>query len=168
MGHLNAKWASPKPYSLGGIQAHQLWPGLRYGLGTMTNNLEAAKQLLNDTDWKALNILGVLRNVTKGLRRLNTTFGGFGLISLSTEQLICRVNMLLQHYHVSTNLDKKLNASLRYQQLQLGMPHNPFTLDFKRWSHLAPLSWVKMLWKSLHHFDIHLHMSFPILPSPRE
>jgi hypothetical protein len=70
----------------------------------MTNNLEAAKQLLDDTDWKILNILEVLRNVTKGLGRLNTTFGGFGLFSLSTKQVICRVNMLLQHYHVSTNL----------------------------------------------------------------
>ncbi len=31
---------------------HQLWPGLRYGLGTMTNDLEAAKQLLDNTNWK--------------------------------------------------------------------------------------------------------------------
>ncbi len=147
---------------------NQLWPGLRHGFGTMTNNLEAAKQLLNDTDWKTLNILGVLQNITKGLRRLNTTFGGFDLFSLSTEQLICQVNMLLPHYHVSTNLSKKLDASLRYLQLQLGTPYNPFTLDYKRWSHLALLSWVKMLWRSLHHFDIHLHMSFPTLPSPRK
>jgi hypothetical protein len=44
---------------------NQLWPGLRYGLGTMTNDLEAAKQLLDDTDWKTLNILSVLRNITK-------------------------------------------------------------------------------------------------------
>jgi hypothetical protein len=66
------------------------------------------------------------------------------------------------------NLGKKLNTSLRYLQLQLGTPHNPFTLDYERWSHLAPLLWVKMLWRSLHHFDIHLHMSFPTLPSPRE
>jgi hypothetical protein len=66
------------------------------------------------------------------------------------------------------NLGKKLDATLRYLQLQLGMPHNPFTLDYKRWSQLAPLLWVKMLWRSLHHFNIHLHMSFPTLPSPRE
>jgi hypothetical protein len=25
------------------------------------------------------------------------------------------------------------------------MPHNPLTLDYKKWGHLAPLSWVKML-----------------------
>jgi hypothetical protein len=66
----------------------QLWPGLRYGLGTMTNNLESAKELLHAKDYKMLNVLGVLRNVTKGLRQLHTTFGGFGLFSLTTEQLI--------------------------------------------------------------------------------
>jgi hypothetical protein len=40
--------------------------------------------------------------------------------------------------------------------------------DFAKWGYLAPLSWVKMLWKSLHHFNIQQHMSFPMIPNPRE
>jgi hypothetical protein len=76
--------------------------------------------------------------------------------------------MLLQHYHSSTNLSRKLEVSLRYLQLQLGTPHNPFTLDYDNWGHLAPLSWVKMMWRSLHHFDIHIYMEYPSIPSPRE
>ena len=115
-----------------------------------------------------LNILGVARTVTVGLRTLHTTFGGFGLLSVATEQLICRINMLLQHYHISTNLSRKLEASLRYLQLQLGTPHNPITLDYDKWGHLAPLSWVKILWRSLHHFNIHLHMECATIPNPRE
>jgi hypothetical protein len=80
-----------------------------------------------------------------------------------------QVNMIMQHYHASTNLDRKLDASLRYLQLQLGTPHNPFTLDYTKWGHLAPLSWVKMLWQLLHHFDIHLYyMAFPTIPLPWE
>jgi hypothetical protein len=125
---------------------HQLWPGLQYGLGTMTNDIEEAESALQESDYKMLNILGVACTVTKGLRKLHTTFGGFGLFSLPTEQLICRINMLLQHYHMSTSLSWKLDASLRYLQLQLGMPHNPLTLDYDKWGHLAPVSWVKMLW----------------------
>jgi hypothetical protein len=54
---------------------HQLWPGVRYGLGTMTNKLEAADSLFHDEDYRMLNVLGVA-NVTKGLRHLHTTFGG--------------------------------------------------------------------------------------------
>ena len=57
---------------------------------------------------------------------------------------------------------------MRYLQLQLGTPHNPITLDYDKWGHLAPLSWVKMLWRSLHHFNIHLHMECATIPSPRE
>ena len=62
--------------------------------------------------------------------------------------------MLMQHYHTSTNVSKKLDASLQYLQLQLGTPHNPLLLDYAVWGHLAPLSWVKMLWRTLNHFDI--------------
>jgi hypothetical protein len=41
-------------------------------------------------------------------------------------------------------LSRKLDASLRYLQLQLGMPYNPLLPDYAAWGHLAPLSWVKM------------------------
>ncbi len=41
--------------------------------------------------------------------------------------------MLMQHYHASTNLGQKLGALLRYLQLQLGTPHNPFTLEYDKW-----------------------------------
>jgi hypothetical protein len=74
----------------------------------------------------------------------------------------------MQHYHTSTNLSRKLDASLRYLQLQLGMPHNPLLLDYTVWGHLAPLSWVKMLWQTLHYFDIHLHMAYPNIAFPWE
>jgi hypothetical protein len=54
----------------------------------MTNNIEVADKLLNTTDYKTLNILGVFRNLSTKLQKLHTTFGGFSLFSLTTEQLI--------------------------------------------------------------------------------
>ncbi len=53
---------------------HQLWPGLRYGLGIMTNKIKPAATLLDKVDYKTLNVLGVLWDVTKGLRKIHTTF----------------------------------------------------------------------------------------------
>jgi hypothetical protein len=150
------------------VYKHQLWPSLRYGLGTMTNDMEVADKLLNNPDYKTLNILGIFHNVSTGLQKLHTTFSGLRLFSLPTKQLISQVNMLFQHYHVSTNLSQKLDASLRYLQLQLGTLQNLLMLDFTKWGHLAPLSWVKMLWKSLYHFNIQLYTSFPMIPNPRE
>jgi hypothetical protein len=73
---------------------HQLWPSLGYGLGTMTNNEEEAENLLSKADCNTLNVLGIFRNVSTGLWKLHTTFGGFGLFNLPTEQLISCVNML--------------------------------------------------------------------------
>jgi hypothetical protein len=147
---------------------YQLWPGVRYRLGAMTNDLKAADSLLQEEDYRMLNVLGVAPSITKGLRHLHTSFGGFGLFNLPVEQLICHVNMLMQHYHTSSNLSKKLDASLEYLQLQLGTSGSPLELDFSVWGYLAPLLWVKMLWKSLHHFNIHLHMAYPIKAIPRE
>ncbi len=147
---------------------HQVWMGLWYRLGTMTNNITPAKKLLNNVDYNTLNVLGILRNVTKRLRRIHTTFGGFGLFDLPTEQLISRVNMFFQHYHVSTNFNNKLDASLGYLQLQIETPNNPFLQDYARWGDLAPLSWVKLLWKSLQQFEITLYMQFPNITLPWE
>jgi hypothetical protein len=63
----------------------QLWPGVRYGLGTMTNDLEVADSLLHDEEYRILNVLGMVRSITKGLHCLNTTFEGFGLFNLPVE-----------------------------------------------------------------------------------
>ncbi len=141
---------------------------MRYGLGIMTNNLKAADSLLHDKDYRMLIVLGVARNVTKGLRCPHTLFEGFGLFNLPVEQLISCVNMLIQHYHTLSNLSRKLDASLGYLQLQLSMPGNLLELNFNVWGHLAPLLWVKMLWKSLYHFNIHLHMAYPNIAIQRE
>jgi hypothetical protein len=62
----------------------------------MTNDITPAKKLLDNVDYNTLNVLGILHNVTKGLRKIHTTFGGFGLFDLPTEQLISRVNMFFQ------------------------------------------------------------------------
>jgi hypothetical protein len=134
----------------------------------MTNDLEVEDSLHHDEEFKILNVLGMVRSITKGLRCLHTAFRGFGLFKLPVEQIICQVNMLMQHYHTSTNLNlsRKLDASLRYLQLQLGTPYNPLLLNYAAWGYLAPLSWVKMLWRTLHHFNIHLHMAYPNIVFP--
>jgi hypothetical protein len=102
----------------------QLWPGLCYRLGTMTNDLEATDAIFDKDDYDMMPILGVVRTVKRELRKLHTTFGGNVFFHLPTEQLNCRINMLLQHYHTSTTLSKKLDASFRLLQLQLGTPYN--------------------------------------------
>ena len=84
----------------------QLWPGLRYGLGVLTNDPDEADTLLDKCDFIILSILGVCRNIKMGRRRLHQTFGGVGLLHIPTKQLICKINMFLHHYHTSSTLRK--------------------------------------------------------------
>ncbi len=44
----------------------QLWPGLRYGLGTMTNDLEATETIFDKADYDMMPLLGVARTVKRG------------------------------------------------------------------------------------------------------
>jgi hypothetical protein len=64
----------------------QLWPVLRYGLGAMTNNLEATETIFDKANDDMMPLLGVVRTVKRELRKLHTTFGRFGLFHLPTEQ----------------------------------------------------------------------------------
>ena len=159
-GNLPAKWAWVA-YKL------QLWPGAKYGIGTMTNDMEEAEELLDDHDYNLLNILGIVRTVKKGWRKLHATFGGFGLRNLATEQLIERLNLLLQHYNAHSPISDKLNASLKYLQLQLGTNKCPLDLQYEEWGYLAPLSWIKMLWKTLQLTGFQVHLKCSELPFPR-
>lgn len=146
----------------------QLWPGLRYGIGTLTNDLEEALDVLGNSDFEVLPILGIARTVKKRWRRLHFAFGGFGLLNFPTEQLIARLNLFLQHYHTSSALSQKLDASLRYLQLQLGTNKCPFELEYDTWSWYAPLSWLKMFWRSVQVGKIDLQVAFSTIPLPRE
>ena len=74
---------------------HQLWPGIRFGLGKIMNDLKETNKLLHREDYRILNALEIACNVSKELRGLHTSFGGFGLYDLQVEQLICRVNMIM-------------------------------------------------------------------------
>ena len=55
------------PPSMGWI-AHkfQLWSGVRYKVGTRTNDLEETKKVLNKKDDRMLKILGTASTVKKG------------------------------------------------------------------------------------------------------
>ena len=72
----------------------------------MANDMEEAKEFMDEHDYSLLNILGIARIVKKGWRKLHTTFGGFGFRNLATEQLVERLNLLLQHYNTFTPISK--------------------------------------------------------------
>lgn len=146
----------------------QLVKRLTYGLGTLTNSVEAAEMCLEEVDYTLLPLLNVNRHVRKGWRRLHQTFGGIGLLHLPTEQLICRLNILQQHYASSSTVGLKLSCSLHWLQIQLGHDDNPLLLDYDKWSFLTCRSWWVELWHSLHKSSITLTLRYKRHPKPRK
>ena len=104
----------------------QIWPGLRYSLGTLTNDMEDIAEHFQNTYYTLLPSLGVVRSFRKQLRTIHQTFGGVGLWHMPTEQRIARLEMLIQHYQKDTTLGKKFRAMTywltvgnRYQSLSI-------------------------------------------------
>ena len=146
---------------------HQLRAQLLYALGTLTNDLTAAEHCLQSVEFRLLPQLGVNRHIKTGWRRLHQTFGGVGLLDLPVEQLICRINIFMQHYGTPTTLGHKLSTSLHWLQLQLGCLGSPFTLPYATWAHLSPVSWTKCFWESIQHYDVDLRVNYACLPKQR-
>lgn len=71
---------------------------------------------------------GVYCKIKVGWRKLHSTFGGVGLFNFVTEQLIERLNLLLQQYGTGSVLNNKLDTYVAYLQLQLGVNCCPFDL----------------------------------------
>ena len=147
---------------------HQLWPGLRYGLGTLSNSYSAADACLIKFDYALLPYIGVNRHIKKEWRTLHSAYGGVGLLSLPIEQLICRSNLLLQHYNTSSIIGNKITCSFHLLQLQIGTNGNPLLLSYKTYGHLAPNSWLCCYWEAIDKFPIRLHLNYDPIPFPRQ
>ena len=111
VGRLPARWGWVSYFQ-------QLWPKLKYGLGTNSSSVETLEEAedeqgpLRKLYYKMLPFLGVNRHIKAQWRHLHSTFGGVGLRKILTEVVIARINMFLQHYRTPSTLGTKLQMSL--------------------------------------------------------
>jgi hypothetical protein len=108
---------------------HQLWPSIRYGMGTLATSIDKIEDLLHKQEFEMLSYLGVNQHVKREWRRLPREFGGIGLYDLGVEQFIIWIETLLQHYGAGFTTSKKLEASLEAMQLEIGGTGNPLHKD---------------------------------------
>ena len=138
----------------------QLWPSLRYGLGTLTNDWDSASNCLSSLKFRILPLLGVNRHISQPWRRIHQTFGGIGLLDLAVEQHVCRINMFCQHYGSLSTIGQKLLTSLHWLQLHIGCLGCPLLEAFDTFGHLSPRSWATSFWESLSRCPGHLHLDY--------
>ena len=145
----------------------QIGPGIMYSIGSLTNDMEEIDELFEPSNYKLLPTLSVVRSIRKVLRTLPQTFGGVGLWHMPTEQLIARLNLLLQHYAMDSLLGDKFRAMTCWLQLEIGTDLSPFALPYEKWSSLATQSWHKMLWRTLCWSGVEVYLHSVEIPLPR-
>eukprot|EP00804_Cyclotella_cryptica_P018192 CCRYP_005946-RA/>CCRYP_005946-RA protein AED:0.57 eAED:0.24 QI:0/0/0/0.5/0/0/2/0/236 len=121
----------------------QLWSSLRYGLGTLSATLSQMGEITTNFAHRALSGLGVNRNVWRDWRYLHSTFGGVGLLSLSTEATICRVNLFVQHWAMPSPIGQMLRASMELLQLEIGCAGCPLAEPFQFMGPHITHSWLR-------------------------
>ena len=77
---------------------HQLWSGMKYGLGASSATMKELREGLGSSDFYLISSLGVVRSIKKEWRYLPPTFSGMGLFDFTTETAAATINSLLQHY----------------------------------------------------------------------
>jgi hypothetical protein len=105
--------------------------------------LALAKRLLNIGDLQCLHFLGINRDVKREWRTTHRALGRIELISVAVEHTTGMINMLIHHYRAETNLARKLSASLKALQLEIGCIGNPFEKFFVIMQLLATSCWMK-------------------------
>ena len=160
-GHLPSKfsWVS---YRL------QLWSSIRYGLGTLSAPLCQLGELTRNFAHRALPYLGVNRNIRSGWRYLHSSFGGVGLLSLSTESVISRINMFLQHWGMPTPIGDMLEASMEALQLEAGCVGCPLNENFYPMGQITTHCWLRSFWEMIDRYKLHLELTYPPIPLPRQ
>jgi hypothetical protein len=128
---------------------HQLWLGVKYGLSTLANSKSKMDGILHKLEFKMLPLMGINRHAKTEWRHIAHEFGAIGLFNLAIEQFIGRMKTLLQHYSTSTTIAKKIRASIKALQLEIGCVGNPLNKNFDNRGALATPCCVKAIWESL-------------------
>ncbi|KAL7540264.1 hypothetical protein ACHAXR_009988 [Thalassiosira sp. AJA248-18] len=148
---------------------HQLWAGLKYGLGASSAPMDALKKGLGSSNYYLISSLRVVRPIKKEWRYLPVRFGGIGLYDLVTETTAATLNSLMQHYSTKngsvfdgTFVEARLH---RKQLLQVNRARICQEVVFISDIATANGRYIEHHlfrdWKLSHEFDLGMHRSSP-------
>lgn len=115
-----------------------------------------------------LPFLGVNRNIKRGWRTLHRSFLGIGLLDFSTELMIQRVNIFLQHYDSPFDIGITLRATMELVQLEAGLADCPLNHPFHPIGEFVTHSWFRSFWRAVDRFQCRFFLAYPAIPFPRE
>jgi hypothetical protein len=101
---------------------------------------------------KMLPLGGTVWTAPKGIRQLDRGFYGAGLPHPGVEAIVEQSNKLLTHYGYHTAMGTKLQTSLGFLLVELGMSFQPLQLSYTNFGNMVTTSWLKCVWKKLDRF----------------
>ena len=146
----------------------QLWRSIRYGIGALPADELEIEPVLQDSYRSMLPFLGANRNIKIGWRTLPCSFLGIGLFDFSTELMIQRVNLFLQHYDSPFDVGISLRAVMELVQLEAGFADCPLNHPFYPVGNYVTHCWFRSFWQAMDKFRCKMFLSYPTIPFPRE
>lgn len=145
----------------------QFWPKVSFGLCNNTGTFEELSECLQNIYWQIVPLGGLRSSVKREIRQLGTGFYGGGCPHPGIECSVTQLNKLLMHYGCNTAVGLKLQASMEFLILELGISTQPLQLDFDTHKFFVTDTWLKSVWEkaSIFQLDIETNMEIPL---PRE
>ena len=145
----------------------QFWPKVGFGIGTIAAPFEALTTCLHRQYYQLLSLGGIRRSVPLPVRYLGRGFFGSGYPHLGVEATISGLDKLLTHYGCDTVVGRKLQVSVEFLVMELGLSVQPFSLDYSAVHYLVTDCWLKFMWEKIWRFRLKLNLGNVECAPPR-
>ena len=104
--------------------------------------------------WQLISLVGVMSTAPYGVRQTRRGFYGVGCPHVGVECFFEQTNKVLMHYGCQSNIGLKMNKSLEYMILDMGIPLHPWQESYNKYEQWMTPSWLKCLWEKCDLFDV--------------
>lgn len=150
------------------LMERTFWPKVGFGICNNTASLEELQECLQKIYWQLVPLGGLRSSVKRELRQLATGFYGGGCPDPGVECAVAQVNKLLMHYGCNTTVGLKLQASMEFFIIELGLSAQPFDLEYDRHSKFVTSCWLKTIWEKAQAYGFRIELGNINIKPPRE
>jgi hypothetical protein len=146
----------------------QFWPGVAFGISSITATFSELEQCLMHTYCNSLQLGGVRRSASRGLRQLDRGFFGCGLPHPGVECFIAQLKKLLTNYGCTSSLRIHLQTLMELMIVEGGVSMQLLLLSFQCYSKWVTHCWLRSMWEKVDMFDIRVWIKELPLKPPQE
>ena len=146
----------------------QFWPGVAFGISSITASFEELDQCMMKTYYGLLSISGVRRSIKKELRQMDRGFYGCGFPHPGVECFIAQISKLLTNYGCNTGLGVHLQTSMELMVIECGVSCQVLAQPYSTFSKWVSHCWLKSVWEKVDRFDLTVTIKSLPLKFPRE